>query len=35
MPVWGPIFQALDSSDERARARIENVIAYLMSIQAK
>jgi mono/diheme cytochrome c family protein len=35
MPVWGPIFQSLDASDERARARIENVLAYLLSIQTK
>jgi hypothetical protein len=35
MPVWGPIFQALDGTDERARARIENVLAYLISIQSR
>jgi mono/diheme cytochrome c family protein len=35
MPVWGPIFQSLDGTDERARARIENVVAYLMSMQVK
>ena len=35
MPVWGPIFQMLDPSDKIARARIENVVAYIKSIQAK
>jgi mono/diheme cytochrome c family protein len=35
MPVWGPIFQVLDPSDEVARMRIENVVAYLQSIQSK
>jgi len=33
MPVWGPIFQSLDPSDTVARARIDNVVAYLKSIQ--
>jgi mono/diheme cytochrome c family protein len=35
MPVWGPIFQSLDPSDPVARARIDNVVAYLKSIQTK
>ena len=36
MPVWGPIFRALDPSDERmALIRIENVVQYLESIQGK
>ena len=35
MPVWGPIFQSLDPSDTIAQARINNVVAYLESIQAK
>jgi hypothetical protein len=35
MPVWGPVFQSLDPSDPVARARIDNVVAYLISIQAK
>ena len=35
MPVWGPIFQSLDPSDPIARARIDNVVAYLNSIQVK
>jgi mono/diheme cytochrome c family protein len=35
MPVWGPIFVSLDPSDTRAMIRIENVVGYLESIQAK
>jgi mono/diheme cytochrome c family protein len=35
MPVWGPIFRALDPSDTRARVRIENLVGYLESIQTK
>lgn len=35
MPVWGPIFRGLDSSDARARIRIDNLVAYLESIQTK
>ena len=35
MPVWGPIFVALDPSDTRAKLRIQNVVQYLESIQAK
>ncbi len=35
MPVWGPIFQALDPQDRMNRIRIENVVAFIQSIQAK
>ena len=35
MPVWGPIFQALDSHDRMNRIRIENVVAFIESIQTK
>ena len=35
MPVWGPIFQSLDPSDTIAQARIDNVVAYINSIQVK
>ncbi len=36
MPVWGPIFRALDPSDDRlVLIRIENIVQYLESIQAK
>jgi mono/diheme cytochrome c family protein len=34
MPVWGPIFRALDPSDERlVLIRIDNIVQYLESIQ--
>jgi hypothetical protein len=36
MPVWGPIFRALDPSNERLTLiRIENLVGYLESIQAR
>ena len=35
MPVWGPIFRSLDPSDARARLRIENVVAFIESMQIK
>jgi hypothetical protein len=35
MPVWGPIFRALDPSDTRVKVRIANLVDYLQSIQAK
>jgi mono/diheme cytochrome c family protein len=33
MPVWGPTFHALDSSDRAADVRIANIVEYLKSIQ--
>jgi mono/diheme cytochrome c family protein len=33
MPVWGPVFRALESSDARVKVRIANIVAYLKSIQ--
>lgn len=35
MPVWGPVFLGLDSSDIRARTRITNLVDYIASIQVK
>jgi mono/diheme cytochrome c family protein len=35
MPVWGPIFRALDSDTTRNAARIENLVAYLESLQVR
>lgn len=35
MPVWGPIFRSLDPSDARAKVRIDNVVAFIESIQIK
>lgn len=33
MPVWGPIFHALDSSDNRVAVRIENIVDYVGQLQ--
>src|SRR5215467_666546 len=33
MPVWGPTFHALDSSDRAAEVRLANIVEYLKSIQ--
>ena len=33
MPVWGPAFHALDSSDRAADLRLANIVEYLSSIQ--
>ena len=35
MPVWGPIFYALDPSDARVKARINALVAHIASIQQK
>jgi mono/diheme cytochrome c family protein len=35
MPVWGPIFYALDPSDARVKARIASLVSYLSSIQQR
>ena len=35
MPVWGPIFRALDPQDRLNRIRIQNVVAFIESIQSK
>lgn len=35
MPVWGPIFRALDPSDSQAARRVANLVLYLESIQVK
>ena len=35
MPVWGPIFRALDPDDGTRRVRVANVVDHLQSIQAK
>jgi mono/diheme cytochrome c family protein len=32
MPIWGPLFRAFES-DTRARVRVENLVAYLETIQ--
>jgi mono/diheme cytochrome c family protein len=33
MPVWGPIFRALEISDPRVKVRIENIVDYIESLQ--
>jgi mono/diheme cytochrome c family protein len=33
MPVWGPIFTGLDPSEARTKVRIENLVAYVESLQ--
>lgn len=35
MPVWGPIFKGLDSRGAVNAVRIENLVKYIESIQAK
>jgi mono/diheme cytochrome c family protein len=35
MPVWGPIFRALDSNDKLADVRIAAVVTYVQSLQVK
>ncbi|HVH26103.1 MAG TPA: cytochrome c [Vicinamibacterales bacterium] len=35
MPVWGPIFTGLDPSDARTKVRIENLVAYVESLQVR
>ena len=35
MPVWGPIFKGLDSRAAVNETRIENLVKYVESIQAK
>ena len=33
MPVWGPIFLALDPNAKANKVRIENIVGYIESIQ--
>jgi hypothetical protein len=35
MPVWGPIFYALDTSDARVKARIGALVSHIASVQQK
>ena len=35
MPVWGPIFRALETSDPRVKVRIQNIVAYIESLQSR
>lgn len=33
MPVWGPTFRGLESSDARVRVRLDNLVAFIESLQ--
>jgi mono/diheme cytochrome c family protein len=33
MPIWGPIFMALDPSDTLTRVRINNVVSHVQTLQ--
>ena len=35
MPVWGPIFRALDPNDTANRVRVANIVDYIESVQVK
>jgi hypothetical protein len=35
MPIWGPTFHALDSSDRAAELRVANIVEYISSIQRR
>jgi mono/diheme cytochrome c family protein len=35
MPIWGPIFQALDPSDLAAEARVHQLSSFVRSLQVK
>ena len=35
MPVWGPIFRGLDRNEAANRERIDNIVAYIWSMQVK
>jgi mono/diheme cytochrome c family protein len=35
MPVWGPIFKALDPDDRMNRVRVANIVDYIEGIQVK
>jgi mono/diheme cytochrome c family protein len=35
MPVWGPIFRALDPSDARVKMRIASLVSHIESIQRR
>jgi mono/diheme cytochrome c family protein len=35
MPHWGPTFRSFDPSEARARQRIENIVAYVETLQSE
>ena len=34
MPIWGPIFRGLDTSETRARQRVDSIVDHIASLQA-
>jgi len=35
MPIWGPVFRAMNPNETVAKLRVDNLIHYLESLQAK
>lgn len=35
MPVWGPIFRALDPGDAMNKVRIDNIVTYVETLQVR
>jgi mono/diheme cytochrome c family protein len=35
MPIWGPVFQALEADTSFAKLRVANLVEYLRTIQAQ
>lgn len=35
MPVWGPLFRALDPNDTRAAVRISSIVDFIRSMQVR
>ena len=35
MPVWGPVFHVIDEDQDKGNVRVENLVNYLESLQAK
>ena len=35
MPIWGPVFRAMNPNESIAKLRVDNLLRYLESIQAK
>ena len=35
MPVWGPVFNGLDTNAALNRVRIDNIVAYIASLEVR
>jgi hypothetical protein len=35
MPIWGPVFRAMNPDESIAKLRVDNLLRYLESIQQK